>query len=218
MPGANRLGELLRQHGFDVVVAPIFDIVPLSQPVPAISTDLWIFLSAHAVAHAEEYRWDRSKPCIGIGSSTTRALQQIGVTAKKPQYASSEGLFELVCKQYRPPQAITLVTGQSGREDLAHWLSGQGFQVQYWYVYERRLRPIPTFKKVIDTIVVLNAACLDPVQSAMKSQPQHFYLPIKLIVPSERLSTQARLQGFEIIELSTDAADDSVLQAMQRLK
>jgi len=217
MPGANRLGELLRQHGFDIVVAPIFDIVPLSQPVPTISTDLWIFLSVPAVEHSIEYSWDRSKPCIGIGTSTTLALKQQGVTAEKPQIASSEGLFEFVRKQYRPPQTITLVTGKSGREDLAHWLSREGFQVQYWHVYERGLRPIPIFKKMIDTILVLNAACLDPVQSAMKSQPQHFCLPIKLVVPSERIATQARLQGFEIVELSTDASDVSVLQAIQRL-
>lgn len=217
MPGANRQGELLRQHGFDVVVAPIFDIVPLSQQVPTNSTDLWIFLSVHAVERAEEYRWDRLKPCIGIGSSTTRALQQSGVTADKPQFASSEGIFEFVCKQYRPPLTITMVTGKSGREDLAHWLSEEGFQVQYWYVYERRLRPIPTFKKMIDTIVVLNVCGLDPVQSTMKRQPQHFFLPIKLVVPSERIATQARLKGFEIVELSTDASDVSVLQAIQRL-
>ncbi len=217
MPGANRLGELLRQHGFDVVVAPIFDIVPSSQPVPTISTDLWIFLSVPAVEHSIEYSWDRSKPCIGIGTSTTLALKQHEVAAEQPQFASSEGLFEFVCKRYRPPLTITLVTGKSGREELAHWLSGEGFQVQYWYVYERRLRPIPTFKKMIDTIVVLNAACLYPVQSAMKSQPQHFCLSIKLVVPSERIATQARLQGFEIVELSTDATDVSVLQAIQRL-
>ncbi|MCY3628282.1 MAG: uroporphyrinogen-III synthase [Gammaproteobacteria bacterium] len=217
IPGAFRLGELLRQHGFDVLIAPIFDIVPLSQPVPTTSTNLWMFLSVHAVEHSIEYSWDRSKPCIGIGTSTTLALQQRGVKAEQPQCASSEGLFEFVCKQYRPPLTITLVTGKSGREDLAQWLREEGFQVQYWYVYERRLQPHPNFKNMIDTIVVLNAACLGPVRSAMTSQPQHFCLPIKLVVPSERIATQARLQGFEFVELSTDAADVSVLQALQRL-
>lgn len=217
MPGATRLAELLRQHGFDVLVAPIYDIVPVSQPSPTIATDLWIFLSRHAVEHSIEYSRDWSKPCIGIGTSTTLALKQHGVTAEQPQYASSEGLFEFVCKQYRPPLTITLVTGKSGREDLAHWLREEGFTVQYWYVYERRLRQQPTFENVIDTIVLLNAACLDPVQHAIKSQPQHFCLPIKLVVPSERIATQARLQGFENIELSTDATDISVLEAIQRL-
>ena len=216
-PGASRLSAFLESNGYKTVVQPVFDIIALPFSPPKEPTDLWVFLSEHAVTGSQAYPWDQTKPCIGIGPRTTSNLHSLGVEALQPGAPSSEGIFELISGRFHPPLTITLVAGKSGRDDLARWLSQEGFRIQQWYVYKRQKRPYLNFKHIIETIVVLNTSCLEPVQQTIIECPVFFYRPVKLVVPSQRIAEQAKARGFKHIELAEDASDAAVIEVIRRL-
>jgi uroporphyrinogen-III synthase len=79
-PGAGRTAARLRDAGFEAVVVPLNEIVPLRPELPAGAFDAVAVSSANAVRHAPAELVTRlaSRPLFGVGDETAAAAREAG--------------------------------------------------------------------------------------------------------------------------------------------
>ena len=213
-PGASRLAAQLLESGYEPVIAPVFEIVALHSSSPPIDTDLWVFVSTHAVAHAADLRWERTKPTIAVGPATAAQLESIQIQPILPTRHSSEGIYDLIRSHYNPPMNVTIVCGRDGRKDLVKWLSNDGYVCGEWIVYERKPTHIQINTSLLDAIVIASGAAIAVVRAQFASTDS---VSTPLVVPSYRDVELAKSLKFIHVRISAGASDSSTVEALDAL-
>ena len=213
-PGASQLGSYLGESGFSSTVAPVVRIQEVPGTPPSGPIACWIFVSYHAVHWALEMGWNPSEVAAAIGPATEKTLRGYGCSALVPVKHTSEGLYELLRVRLTPRARVCLVTGKNGREDLENWLRSDGFGVIRWIVYERMHQPVNVNASEIDFVIASSAFALSEILATFRLQrlSTHEY-PI-VVVPSERIATNASKMGFPRVRISDGASKSAVLDTL----
>jgi uroporphyrinogen-III synthase len=140
-----------------VIEAPLQKLVPLplitapKQPFRWQAADIWVFVSANAVAFFHQALQAKgvsgppsSVALVAVGQATWQALADLGWPGLQPLPArfDSEGMLALPIFNQVANKAIGIVRGEVGRDWLAEQLSLRAAKVSFYPVYRREALPL----------------------------------------------------------------------------
>ncbi|MYD46750.1 MAG: uroporphyrinogen-III synthase [Gammaproteobacteria bacterium] len=213
-PGASRLASKLLETGYQPITAPVFTIEPVQSPTPRIETDLWVFVSTHAVSHAANHQWDKTKPVIAVGPATASQFESMLVQPLVPSQHSSEGIYDLIRSRFKTGLRVTIVSGRDGRKDLRTWLSDDGYECDEWIVYERKPSRIQVSTSQLDAIVAASGAAVSEIRQQFATLSS---VSIPVVVPSTRDAELAKSMQFSTVLIAEGASDDAIVNSLSDL-
>lgn len=232
-PGASQLAQLLQQHGYGVISAPLVKIVDVAPPnilqlgaepstlsaVPLTGPDVMIFLSAHAsrrfLAEGLLHR-TQTAACLAVGAATAALLRERGVIVDVPEQNTTEGLLEMpVIKALSTQSSVWLIAGVGGRPTLAESLSRvYRCSVVKLELYQRLSLDLPAFDvDAVGVVVISSEASLEVLAQQWRGSKE-----VVVVVPSTRLAARAQALGFERVQVSQNASAEATLDILQPLK
>ena len=134
---AEHLTQLLDARGIRAVHLPLLAYQPLQPKPGSYRADLAIFTSAEAVRgwHRAQLKLEVAQ-LWAVGPATAAQLSSIGLQAKVPPAASSEGLLEALPQNLQDKQVL-VIKGRGGRRLLARECRQRGARVRSLLTYAR---------------------------------------------------------------------------------
>ena len=197
--------------------------------------DSAIFTSANAVDAA----WALSAGSIDCshlklwtaGSASRQRLLSLtgdGVSVCSPSvHQGARGLAQLPSLQELAGRRFVLVRGQTSLGNISPWLRERGAEVREFAIYKTHTL-VPDFSRClsgagahqVDGVFVSSLSALSGLNQAIK-QSDWQDLPVKglLVVASERIARQARLDGWSTVRAGDEPDDSSLIDcALASLK
>ncbi|MGL4675266.1 MAG: uroporphyrinogen-III C-methyltransferase [Wohlfahrtiimonas sp.] len=186
--------------------------------------DYWAFTSPNAVEYAQKLGLDFSsnKPCISIGSGTTKLLQQL-TTAEIIQGAkpyTTEKLLEALSTHSLTDQKISIFSGEGGRRLLEDAINNMGANAHYVDVYRRVQAQNIDVKDVVEysqshpiIILVSSQEAFEAYHNAVAKLDQNA-LNHTLIVASNRLAQYVGTLGYHNIFVADSAVSKDLWQKL----
>ncbi|WP_404415657.1 uroporphyrinogen-III synthase [Marinospirillum sp.] len=227
---ASPLVEPLIQAGAEVENIPLLDIEPLELPPQQrqalIDLDHYqkvVVISPTAadqlLQRLDDYwpQWPVGVDWFSVGAGTARKLEDQGLSVNYPARGDkSEDLLQLPELQELSGQKLLLVKGQGGRKLLHDTLVSRGASIQTLELYSR-IKPRLSQKQIQglksqawQVIVISSGEALQQYIEFTDGSNHHLHL----LLPSERLVTQAREAGFAQVINSQGAGPQAVLEAL----
>ena len=212
------LTALLTAQGAPVQALPLLAIVPTPNPEAAQQAlaqevDAAIVTSANAVRAAQHLglRWPSQVFALGPGSAA--ALAQLGVAATALAGGDSEALLRLPALRAVQSQRLLLVTGEGGREVLAHGLRAQAAALHIARVYARAPVHYPPQQLAAalawaELIVLTSAEALQTLHAQCDGSKAARWAQIPLLLPSARVAERAQQLGHQALRLLPEAIND----------
>ncbi|WP_066477552.1 uroporphyrinogen-III synthase [Bosea sp. WAO] len=138
-PDAERTAKVLIERGQEPVLAPLFSIVPGTEPAPKGPFDALVLTSANAVPALEQLpkAWRKSLPAFCVGSRTAEAAGQLGFATRNAK-GNRADLLALIAGELPEPRKLLFVAGQDRHDDLPEQLRDAGHTVTVWTAYEAK--------------------------------------------------------------------------------
>jgi len=125
--------------GFDIVTAPVMEIVPEADPIPLDGVAALIFTSENGVAAFAAVQPDRSLHAWCVGERTADAARAAGFTA-----TASEGTAETLVRDLAaagPSGRLLHLRGEHAAGDVKGDLTALGFEIETRVVYRQAALP-----------------------------------------------------------------------------
>jgi len=183
--------------------------------------DLIVFTSVNSVIGAQldkaalKHKKNQQPLIAAIGTATANALHDAGVHSilSPAQNGNSETLLNLLNPHIKVGMKVTIVRGDSGRDQLRDGLQNLGARVRYEQAYERKL-PETTdqeyqWKQANPDIVSISSDL--GLVNLMKLLPGYCHqklLSTPLVVNSKRCMMKANAAGFTADMLVADPPGD----------
>lgn len=234
---ADQLIAGLQAMGHDVLHMPLMDIRPIAdddsrQALVArrcfLDLDYYhmvITISANASRLGLEWLdnyWPQAPVGIqwfGVGPASIAPLREAALDAQCPAHQfDSEGLLALPELHAVQHQKVLIWRGLGGRETLAEVLRQRGAQVDYAELYERQALTYSTgqWSEALEGRPWLLLSSGQALDIVMRQVPD---LPARvsgLLLPSERVATQARDMGFALVLVPASAGDQDTLDCIKQ--
>ncbi|MBF9001962.1 uroporphyrinogen-III synthase [Vibrio nitrifigilis] len=229
-PAGKELCKQLQQQGIQALYHPLIDIEAgpdlSSLPQALERSHIVIAVSQFAVEYSHQYliqnklSWPSHCQYLAVGQKTASSLSKAsGHKVHYPEISDSEHLLQLSQLQHAEKCQVLILRGNGGREVIYDTLTQHGAIVSYKEVYRRKERPFDSRKAVaawrdakVNTLVITSGQQLQFFVSQFNRDDQNWLWQQRLLVPSERIATQARSMGF-IDVISTGSAHNSDLVA-----
>jgi uroporphyrinogen-III synthase len=209
---ASEFAEAIQQARGRPICFPTLEILGPADKIAAKQTiarldqfDLLIFTSTNAVQYAFPLfptNIPLDLPIAAIGSATAAALSEAGLPPTLcPDKPQSEGLLALPELQAVQGLRILIVRGTGGREALKLTLEERGAQVNYAEVYRRQCpvrnpqNLIKNWATLVDVVTVSSNEILNNLYQMLGETGQPLLHNTPLVVPSTRITDQARQLG-----------------------
>jgi uroporphyrinogen-III synthase len=141
-PDAERTARAIAGHGFEPVVAPLFEVVRLPGEAPAGSFDAIVVTSGNAVpALAEGPAAWRDLPVFTVGSRTAVKVREAGLDDTRSADGDRNDLIELIRRTLPAPASLLMIVGRDRKEDVAGRLREAGYEVALWVAYAAEAIP-----------------------------------------------------------------------------
>lgn len=227
---AHRLVDPLLEAGAEVTNLPLLAIEPLEltpeQKQWLLDLDLFhkvIVISPTAaqqlLSRLDDYwpQWPVGVDWFSVGAGTAQKLEDEGLSVGYPSTGDkSEDLLQLPELQDLTGQKLLLVKGQGGRELLHETLVSRGASIKVLELYSR-IKPRLSEKQINQlksgnqqVIVITSGEALQQYIEFTQRGNRHLHL----VLPSERLATQAREAGYTQVINSRGAGAEAVLKAL----
>lgn len=133
---AERSASAIAARGNEPVVAPLFEVVRLSEPAPEGEFDALVLASGNAVgALADGSASWKDLPLFAVGARTAAKAREAGFGDARSADGDRDDLIELVKSNLQPPARLLLVLARDRREDLPARLREAGFEITVWTAY-----------------------------------------------------------------------------------
>ena len=233
--------ELLNEHGFTTIAAPLLAIEPLTEPasVQAIKARVLdldhyqalIFVSQNAVEHGVDAiealwpQWPVQQDRIAIGVKTASLLRQYVEPVICPEQGmDTASVLRLPPLRNPEGKRILIFRGRGGLPELGAQLSAAGARVDYCELYERQAPDISEPLRSQLRLALRAGHCVVSVFSGETLiNLNHFLqsnnLPpkhIAVLVPGLRVAKMAAEQGFISIIQATNATESAMLSALNQ--
>ena len=190
----------------------------------AAEADYWAFTSPNAVEYAQKFGLDfgLNKPCISIGSGTTKLLQQLTtadvIQGEKPY--TTEKLLEALSQYSLADQKISIFSGEGGRRLLENAINDMGANAHYVDVYRRIQAENIDVTKVVEysqshpiVILVSSQEAFEAYHRALIALDSNF-AKHTLIVASNRLAQYVKTLGYQNIFVADSAVSKDLWQKL----
>jgi uroporphyrinogen-III synthase len=148
------LAQQAREAGYEIVIFPLLEILPLPDPAPFRNALQYLhdcamvaFVSPNAIdaVFRELPAWPLQIPIAIIGEGSRQALAQHGLTSanaiirspRDPERTDSQTLLETLDLDALRGKRVMIVRGETGRELLADALRAKGVEVVQVAAYRR---------------------------------------------------------------------------------
>jgi len=215
-PGADRQARELVAAGYEVVVAPVLDIVGTTMEAPSEPADWVIFVSEQAVRHCPDLTFIGGARVFAVGGRTQEVLGRRGIDAIAPVEPTSEGLLALEELAVGRGRTVLIVCGEGGRTLLDDELAVRGARVMRHVCYRRRaVTGVRVDPASVDAIVAASAEGLLAAFAAWRKAGGGVSVPV--LVPSARVAAKARELGCRRVVECAGADTRAILSALDRL-
>lgn len=130
---AARTAQRLRERGHDILIAPLLDIVPSHEPMPAGAWDALVLTSENALVALPDP--PACVPVLAVGDRTAAAAEQAGFTDVRSAEGDRHALALLAQEGLPPGSRLLIVAGRDRKDDLAPRLREAGHEVTLWTAY-----------------------------------------------------------------------------------
>ena len=226
--------ELLTAAGYECISLPLLSITPIDIESEEagylrsriLDLDLYtrvIFISRNAArigADLIDQYWPQlpvGVEWIAIGQGTADELSHLGIDAQVNPGVDSEALLDAPQLRELSDQRILLVKGVGGRDLLRKILEKRGAIVDEIEIYQRTpcdytdTELVERISKPLDALLITSGEALIALEH-IKWRDLRSSL---LIVPSERIASQAQELGYQNIQTSAGASDRAMLDALE---
>src|SRR6478735_380492 len=135
-PDAERTARAIADHGFEPLVAPLFEVVRLSDETPAGSFDAIVLTSGNALPALTEgpATW-RDLPVFTVGARTAAKVREAGLDDARSADGDRNDLIELIRRTLPTPAKLLMIAGRDRKEDVPDRLREAGYEVTLWTAY-----------------------------------------------------------------------------------
>ncbi|MCO5090791.1 uroporphyrinogen-III synthase [Bosea sp. (in: a-proteobacteria)] len=135
-PDAERTARAIAGHGFEPVVAPLFEVIRLPGEAPAGSFDAIVVTSGNAVpALAQGPAAWRDLPVFTVGSRTAAKVREAGLDDTRSADGDRNDLIALIRRTLPAPARLLMIVARDRKEDVAERLREAGYEVALWIAY-----------------------------------------------------------------------------------
>ncbi|QUJ67422.1 uroporphyrinogen-III synthase [Photobacterium sp. GJ3] len=234
-PKGDALASALAERGIASLVQPLLTIAPgsglprLGDQLAALQEgDCVIAVSTHAVKMAHTYlteqhiSWPEGVHYLAVGQQTAEVFAQAcGQMVAAPQREDSEGLLALPELAQPAQHKVLILRGNGGRELIFETLVERQASVSYCETYARHWLALkgdtlyPEWQQQgVDTLVVTSGQQLAYLVRLLPVQARDWLYGCRLLVPSERIETEARDIGFRHVTMVGSASNAALLTAL----
>lgn len=132
-PQASETASQLARRGYQVVRAPVLRAEPLDGWGTADGIGTLAMTSRTAAAMLADHPAFRTIPIFCVGAASARAARAAGARSVRNSEGDVEALFDLLCREARPP--VVHLAGEDQRGDLVGALRGAGIAAERRIVY-----------------------------------------------------------------------------------
>lgn len=120
-----KTATILRARGFDPILAPLFDIVPIPTSLPEGTFDAVIATSRHALRllSAADLAKLNTTPLYCVGAATADTAQQLGFATVITGSGTAAGLAEQIRRERKAGEVLLFLTGDPHRPELQQALA-----------------------------------------------------------------------------------------------
>ncbi|WP_336810565.1 uroporphyrinogen-III synthase [Bosea sp. MMO-172] len=135
-PDAERTARAIAEHGFEPVVAPLFEVVRLPDAAPEGAFDAIVLTSGNGVpALADGPAIWRDLPVFTVGSRTAAKVREAGLDDTRSADGDRNDLIELIKRTLPAPAKLLMIAGRDRKEDVPDRLREAGYEVTLWTAY-----------------------------------------------------------------------------------
>jgi uroporphyrinogen-III synthase len=228
-----QLCQLLSEVGISALSHPLISIVPAVNSNSLLDDlegfDVIIAVSQHAaelshrVLQEKGRHWPTHPTYVAIGQKTAQILSKhTQQTVHYPEISDSEHLLALELLQSVENNRILILRGDSGRELIFDTLIERMARVEYCEVYQKNYIGFQSStcsanwqRQGIDTLVVTSSSQLHFLLSQIDEKSRAWLLQLHIVVPSERIATDAKQLGFYKVTNAGSASNSALVTALQ---
>lgn len=135
-PDAERTARAIAEHGFEPVVAPLFEVVRLPGEAPEGGFDAIVVTSGNAVPMLADgpAAW-RDLPIFAVGARTATKVRDAGLEDARSADGDRNDLIELIRRTLPAPAKLLMIAGRDRKEDVPDRLREAGYEVTLWTAY-----------------------------------------------------------------------------------
>lgn len=213
-PGAARQGGELRAQGYQVVVEPVLEVVPIQVPEPEGPYQRVLFLSEHAVRCGGTLGYCAGAEVFAVGARTAAVLAEHDIQARTPDQASSEGVLAMLENEPLGGERMLIVAGEDGRKLLRDALQRKGARVCEYLCYRRQARAVDV-RRVASVDAVLVGS-----QDGFRHAARLWFdgggsNELLVIAASERVASLGEGLGFCNVRVAEGAATTDWIRALE---
>ena len=224
-PHAQRLSDLLNEHGIYTIAQPLLEIHPVEGASFPFSQyyDFIIAVSCNAVTYSHHNlqgnEWPKSH-YLAVGEATKSLLEDKTnqlVTIPDSTF-NSEGLLALPILKNLDNRAILILRGVGGREYLKEHLCKRGATVDYYESYQRVAIVLPDAmlsqkwqQQGINGAIISSIELLEQLIKVTAKEHQSWLKSITLFAASERIINYAQGLGFHHTALLPSIANQDII-------
>ncbi|MBD3847041.1 uroporphyrinogen-III synthase [Bosea sp. SSUT16] len=135
-PDADRTAQAIAAHGFEPLVAPLFEVVRLPGEAPAGDFAAIVLTSGNAVpVLAEGPEGWRELPVFTVGARTAAKVREAGLDDARSADGDRNDLIELITRTVSAPARLLLILGRDRKEDVPQRLKDAGYDITLWEAY-----------------------------------------------------------------------------------
>ncbi|WP_089173884.1 uroporphyrinogen-III synthase [Bosea sp. AS-1] len=135
-PDADRTAEAIAAHGFEPLVAPLFEVVRLPGEAPAGDFAAIVLSSGNAVPMLAEgpEAW-RDLPIFTVGARTAAKVREAGLEDARSADGDRNDLIALIRRTLPAPARLLMIAARDRNEDVPQRLRDAGYDVGLWEAY-----------------------------------------------------------------------------------
>ena len=137
--GAERTAKAIREMGFDALIAPVMEAVPIRDHIAPDSFDALIVTSGNAVGAFCEMCERRDMTVYCVGDRTCQVAADNGLTHAHSASGDVSALFDFICAHAPKSTRLLYAAPHDPAAPLADWLKDEGYTVRQITAYETRL-------------------------------------------------------------------------------
>lgn len=167
-PGADRTAGELRRRGFEAIVVPLTETVPVDLPRKLLDADVVAASSANALRHASPDVLDRLKtlPGFAVGERTAAAMRKAGFVTVENGGGTAQALAETIIRRTAAQSRVAYLCGRLRKADLEIALTSSGRSVIALETYATNRLPVTPLPGSVDVVLLYSAEAADALVAA----------------------------------------------------
>lgn len=226
-PGASETAARLVEMGFEPLVLPLTETVPLHPAISTGSVDAVAVTSPNAIRHAPQSIFDalRGKPVFAVGRRTGDAARAAGLNVVDDEAGDAERLAARMDAAFTVPSHVTVLCGRVRRDVLETRLLEAGHRPRLIEIYDT-LPLTPTDDEVqarlgdrpVDHVLVYSANGAARLSSLLERPVlQHRFHGACFYCLSSRIAEALRVEAGLEVAVADFPSEDSLLALLPAL-